>query len=286
MTVTVIVSLFAAACFGLASALQHLSAWRVRRRSPVGLLVELAGKRTWLAGIAAQATGVALHLVAVNLGPLSIVQPVLTVGLVVALGLQRLAGRPISPRSMRGAAVVVLGLAVFLAVAPDSPPDPPAGVEQWVPGLLLAGIVLTVTLIGGLIRSGVTRCLCFGAAAGVLMATSAALAKAWGAILLLDGLTGLVGSWQLWTAVACGACGTLLSQAAFQAGPLGGSLAVMMAIDPVIGVCLGVVVFGEPFATGDSMVVRLLGLGLTLVGVGLLATSARTTSSGRQLSNV
>jgi len=83
------------------------------------------------------------------------------------------------------------------------------------------------------------------------------------------------GLWQFWAALGCGAGGTLLSQAAFQAGPLGGSLGAMMAIDPVVGVGLGMVVFGEPFATDDTAPVRLVGLAITLVGVWLLAMVQR-----------
>ena len=53
----------------------------------------------------------------------------------------------------------------------------------------------------------------------------------------------------------------------------------MMAIDPVIGVGLGVVVFGEPFATSSTAALRVLGLAVTLVGVILLATAQRTAQS-------
>lgn len=277
MAPTVTVALLAAVCFAVASVLQHDGALRARQRSPLhpGLLVELAGKRGWLVGVAAQATGVALHLLAVNLGPLSVVQPVLTVGLVVALGLQRLAGRRVSRPAMLSAGLVVLGLSVFLAVMPADPPAWPAGAEAWAPGLLLAGLVLGAALAAGYLTSGTVRCVCLGAAAGVLMASSAALGKAWGGVLASSGVVGLAGSWQFWAALGCGAGGTLLSQAAFQAGPLGGALAPMMAIDPVIGVGLGVVVFGEPFATAGTVMLRLAGLALTLVGVYLLAIAPR-----------
>jgi hypothetical protein len=46
----------------------------------------------------------------------------------------------------------------------------------------------------------------------------------------------------------------------------------MMVIDPVIGVSLGTIVFGESFATGLLAGVQATGLALTLVGVWLLAT--------------
>jgi hypothetical protein len=277
MTMTIIVSLLAAVCFGVASVLQHNGALRARRRGPLhpGLMVELAGKPGWLAGVGAQATGVTLHLVAVNLGPLSVVQPLLTVGLVVALLLQRLAGRRVSANALLAAGLVVFGLAMFLSVLPADLVDVPAGAAAWLPGLLLAGLVLIGPLCGGLVLADTARCVCLGAAAGVLMATSAALAKAWGAVLGAGGVIALAGSWQFWAALACGAGGTLLSQAAFQAGPLGGSLAAMMAIDPVVGVGLGVVVYAEPFASPDGVLLRCLGLALTLVGVWLLAMIQR-----------
>jgi hypothetical protein len=277
MTLTITVALLAAVCFGVASVLQHVGALRARRRSPLhpGLMVELARKRIWLLGVVAQAAGVVLHLLAVNLGPLSVVQPVLTVGLVVALVLQRLAGRPVSRPAMLSAGLVVFGLAVFLAVTPGDQVSIAVDAEGWVPGLVLAGLVLAAALAGGLLLHATARCVCLGASAGVLMATSAALGKAWGAVLAADGLAGLATSWQLWAALGCGAGGTILSQAAFQAGPLGGSLGAMMAIDPVVGVGLGLVVFGEPFATDDTAPVRLVGLAITLVGVWLLAMVQR-----------
>jgi hypothetical protein len=282
MTLTITVALLAAVCFGVASVLQHVGALRARRRSPLhpGLMVELARKRIWLLGVGAQVAGVALHLFAVNIGPLSVVQPVLTVGLVVALGLQRLSGRPVTPPALLSAGLVVFGLAVFLAVTPGEQVSMPVDAEGWAPGLLFAGGALAIALSGGLLLRGTARCVSLGASAGVLMATSAALGKAWGAVLGADGLVGLAGSWQLWAALACGAGGTLLSQAAFQAGPLGGSLGAMMAIDPVVGVGLGMVVFGEPFATEDTAPVRLVGLALTLVGVWLLAMVQRGGAEG------
>jgi hypothetical protein len=286
MTATVLVALLAAVCFALASVLQHRGAVHARRRAPLhpGLMAELAAKPGWLAGALVQAAGVTLHLFAVNLGPLSVVQPVLTLGLVIALVLQRLAGRPVGRAALLSAGLVVLGLTLFLiaqpglAQLPAGGPASTADAAAWLPGLAMSGVLLALTLGGGLaVGAGAGRCVLFGASAGVLMATSAALGKAWGSVLGTSGLFGLLGSWQLWAALVCGAGGTLLSQAAFQAGALSGSLGAMMAIDPVVGVALGVVVFAEPFADPETWPLRVLGLGLTLLGVGLLARLQRTT---------
>ncbi|HZZ45953.1 MAG TPA: DMT family transporter [Pseudonocardia sp.] len=282
MTLTVTLALVAAAFFAVASVLQHRGARRVRQRAPLhpGLFAELARSRGWLVGITAQAAGVVLHLLAVNFGPLSVVQPVLTVGLVMALVLQRILGRRIGKPSWLAAGLVVLGLSIFLAVTPPSPAGAPVAMAAWAPGLLLSATVVAIGLGAALLTGGTVRCVCFGASAGVLMATSAALGKAWGTMLQTGGLVGLLNSWQLWAALACGAGGMMLSQAAFQAGPLGGSLAAMMAIDPVIGVALGVIVFVEPFATPGTAALRVLGLGLTIGGVWLLASAQRPSGVG------
>ncbi|MGH3902432.1 MAG: DMT family transporter [Pseudonocardiaceae bacterium] len=274
MTLAVVLSLLAAACFGTASALQHHGANRVRRRFPLHpkLLADVARQPLWLVGIVAEVAAVTLHMVAVNFGPLSVVQPLLTLGLVVALPLQAVLGRPVTRRALLAAALTVAGLAVFLVVQPTVDSQAPQSFTEWLPGLLLAATVAVAALGVALARRDRVRALGLGAAAGATFALSAALVKTWGEILDGGGLAALATSWELWTALGCGLLGALLSLAAFQAGPLGGPLAAMMVIDPVIGVSLGVIIFGEAFATGLLAVVQAAGLALTLAGVWLLAT--------------
>jgi hypothetical protein len=274
VTVAIVLSLTAAVCFGTASVLQHQAANRVRRRFPLnpGLLVAVARQRLWLLGIAAEVTAVALHMVAVNLGALSVVQPLLTVGLVVALPMQALLGLPVRKRALLAAALTVGGLAIFLVVQPTVESRDPQSITEWLPGLVLATLAACAALVVALTRQGRARALGLGAAAGSVFALSAALVKTWGEILGDGGLAALVTSWELWTALSAGLVGALLSQAAFQSGPLGGPLAAMMVVDPVIGVSLGGIVFGESFATGVLAVAQAAGLVITLAGVWLLAT--------------
>jgi hypothetical protein len=276
-----VLSLVAAVCFGTASVLQHHGANQVRRRFPLnpGLLIDVARQRLWLLGIAAEVAGVGLHMVAVNFGPLSVVQPLLTVGLVVALPLQAVLGHPVSRRALLAAALTIAGLAVFLAVQPTVESRDPQSIMDWLPGLLLVAIAASAALGIALARRGRTRSLALGAAAGMVFALSAALVKTWGEILAAGGLPALATSWELWTALGCGLMGAMLSQAAFQSGPLGVPLATMMVIDPIIGVSVGTIVFGESFATGPLAVVQAGGLALTLVGVWLLATGKQRSAA-------
>ena len=274
MTIAIVLSLVAAVGFGTASVLQHQGANRVRRRFPLnpGLLVAVARQRLWLLGIAAEVTAVALHMVAVNLGALSVVQPLLTVGLVVALPMQALLGLPVRKRALLAAALTVGGLAAFLAVQPTVESRDPQSIAEWLPGLVLVALAACAALAVGLTRQDRARSLGLGAAAGSMFALSAALVKTWGEILGDGGLPALATSWELWTALSAGLVGALLSQAAFQCGPLGGPLAAQMVVDPVIGVSLGAIVFGESFATGVLAVAQAAGLAVTLAGVWLLAT--------------
>lgn len=275
---TVVLSLSAAVCFGVASVLQHHGANRVPRRFPLhpGLLADVAQQPWWLLGVVAEVVGVALHMTAVNVGELSVVQPLLTLGLVVALPLQALLGRRVRRRSLLAAALVVAGLAVFLSVRPYAQSRVPQTLREWAPGLALAAAVGAVMLVIALLGRGRVRSLGLGAAAGTFLATSAALVKTWGSLLDAGGILALAPSWQLWTALGCGLVGALLSLAAFQSGPLGPPLAAMMVVDPILGVSLGTVLYGEPFSTGPLAAVQAAGFALALSGVWLLATGERS----------
>jgi hypothetical protein len=277
VTVAIVLSLMAAVCFGTASVLQHQGANQVRRRFPLnpGLLVAVARQRLWLLGIVAEVTAVALHMVAVNLGALSVVQPLLTIGLVVALPMQALLGRPVPKQALLAAALTVGGLGLFLVVQPTVESRDPESIMVWLPGLVLIAVVACAALTVALASRNRVRSLGLGAAAGSAFALSAALVKTWGEILGGGGLLALASSWELWTALSVGLLGALLSQAAFQSGPLGGPLAAQMVVDPVIGVSLGGIVFGESFATGALAVAQAAGLVVTLAGVWLLATGER-----------
>ncbi|MGH3602019.1 MAG: hypothetical protein ACRDQH_17370, partial [Pseudonocardiaceae bacterium] len=177
MTLAIVLSLMAAVCFGTASVLQHHGANQVRRRFPLhpGLLIDVARQRWWLVGVAAEVVGVSLHIVAVNLGALSVVQPLLTVGLVVALPLQALLGLTVPRRAVLAAGLTVTGLAVFLMIQPEVESRDPQSVLGWLPGLVLVTIMAAIALSVALSRQGRIRAVALGAAAGTVFALSAAL---------------------------------------------------------------------------------------------------------------
>jgi hypothetical protein len=73
--------------------------------------------------------------------------------------------------------------------------------------------------------------------------------------LLDDGVVELFTHWQPYALVAAGLLGFLLNQSAFQAGHLAASLPAMAVTDPVVGCCIGVLLFGETLGASGALAV-------------------------------
>ena len=83
--------------------------------------------------------------------------------------------------------------------------------------------------------------------------------------------------WQPWALLVLGTAGLLLSASAFQAGALSASLPVMDTVEPVSGVLLGTLLFGERLAgSAAGMAVQLAGAAAAIAGIALLGRYAAT----------
>src|SRR5262249_56217961 len=90
----------ASACFEVSYALQALEARRVQlfQTVQVSLLVRLARRPLWLGAMALAVAGWPLQLLALSLAPLTLVQPILALGVVLLLVLAaRILHEPIGP---------------------------------------------------------------------------------------------------------------------------------------------------------------------------------------------
>ena len=89
--------------------------------SDSGLLLRMARRPVWLAGIAADGLGFAAQAAALSLGRLAVVQPLLVTSVVFSLPLgARFTGQRIRPADVAAAALVVGALVAFLVVADPS----------------------------------------------------------------------------------------------------------------------------------------------------------------------
>lgn len=269
----VLAALLAAALFGVASALQHEQAGAVEASRSPGLLLDLARRPRWLLGIGADIGAVVLQAVALGLGTVALVQPLLVAGLPVAVALSAaLEHRRLLRREVVGVLLCTVGLALLGPAAAGTTtgqaPSRPlsflvgAGIAAAVGGLLLAAHQVP-RLAPGLA----------GAAAGLVIgAGSVLLAVAAGRV---GDLPALAHSVAPYAAVVVALLGLLLAQSAFQTGALGAPLAALSVSEPVVAVVLAVTLLHERLPIGAASRAGLVaGAVLAVSGVLVLCRDA------------
>ena len=278
-TAVVAASLGSTGFAGLATALKHRSATHVaaaRKAAPSGrlaLLVATFVEPLWLLALVADAGAVGLQVTALHLGALAVVQPLLVTALLFSLLLNHLFARStVSVKEIGWAVLLIAALAAFLTVSGASSPKitGPLQAADKLPAELTAAtavVIIALCLGAARLRQGVQRATLMGVAIGVIYASTAALLKACTNIATTS-LSGLFTSWQLYVVLLGGLAGLVLAQLAFQAGPLTASLPVIAAVDPVLSVTIGVVIYDEHLRTG------LLAGGAGLACLLLLAVAA------------
>lgn len=237
-------------------------------------------------GQALGALGLVLHAAALAAGLVVVVQPILCVGLVLALGLGALVDRGHVDRPLPGrgqwwaAGMVVAGLVVFLTSA--APTAGTVNAAGWAMpaavGAFSAGSAVTALAAhrGRLHRPAAALAACSGVAfglTGVLLKASLALpVTAWPL------------AWPVYALAGVGLAGTALAQWAYAAGPLVQSQPVASALEPVVAVALAGPVFAEGLAGGPvAHLVQLTGLVLLVagvIGVGRLGAARETRAGG------
>ena len=272
------VALGAAAAYAAASALQHVEARRSSAGDAVALrgMVRLLGRPLWLVGCLADVLGLVLHVLALGLGPVSLVQPIQVTGLLFAIPFGgALNGQRARRRDLLAALAVVAGLALFLGVAR---PTPTALMLTGRSAAVLGGLTvlgLGVGALAGRVLQAPRRAVLLAGLAGSSFAVGSVLledlgrlqhAHGWPAVVTGPGLPALL------SVVVLGTTGLVMSQAAFQIGTLGQALPVLTVTDPVISIALAALLFRETFAlTGYGIVLDLVSLTLVTVGVTGLA---------------
>jgi drug/metabolite transporter (DMT)-like permease len=262
-------ALLAAFLFALAAALQQKGALglpEISLRHPASL-ARLAGRTMWLAGTAALFTGYAFQAAALDRGRLTIIQPLLVTTVVFALPLGYfLTHQHVGRREVIGAAVIVLGLALFAIFG-----DPAGGREnapggEWAIAIAVLTAVCAVLLVfGG--RGGVTaKAAVYGTIAGILFGLSAALTKPTLGY-LHAGLGELFTHWEGYALAVAGVLGFVLQQVSLGTGRLAPSVATVSVANPVVGILLGTILLEERLSRPAwHVVVACIGLGLALAG--------------------
>ena len=273
--IAVLAALAAAASFGVAAALQHRQARLTPDEAGVRLLARLAAHPLWLAGIALAAVAYGLQALALAFGPLALVAPIVATDLLFALPVAARWSRPLRARDWLGCVLTAGGVAAFLAATPPSPGRSGAPAKDWLLAFAVVGLAGALALTAGRLAAGPVRAALTAIAAGAVFGLTAAVTLSFTRLLRAIGPGATLAHWQPWALLALGAAGLLLSASAFQAGALAASLPLMDTVEPVSGVLLGTLLFGERLATSPAgLTVQLAGAVAGIAGIALLGRYA------------
>jgi drug/metabolite transporter (DMT)-like permease len=234
------------------------------------LLLELVRTGTWVIGFSGMVASFLLQAVALGLGQLSAVEPIITLEVPLTL---LVAGRVFGQRLGRGEWAAILfmtGGMIALVASLDPRPGDETHVEPFtylVAGSATAATILALVL-GGRRGHRVWRTACLGAAAGASFGFTATLIKETVAELGAAGVVGMLTTWQTYGAVGFGLLGVVVMQAALHTGPLIAAQPGFTLMDPIVSVLWGVLVYNETTRTGGWLV--LATGGMVLLGVGVL----------------
>ena len=269
----VVLALISAILFALGTVLQQ----RAGMEAPApttssGLLVQMAGQRLWIAGITADIGGFIAQAVALRLGQLAVVQPLLVLSVVFALPFGAwLSHQHVGRREAAAAGLVVVALVGFLLAANPTGGRSEAPLHEWVvAGVISAAVCVPLSLLG---RRGPAprRAAVLGAAAGVLFGLCAALTKSVVDELHL-GLVHVLTSWEPYALAGAGYVSMTLNQLALNTRALAPTIASSTALDPIASVALGLTLFGEHLhASGLQAAVAFVALAAALLGMVVLA---------------
>jgi drug/metabolite transporter (DMT)-like permease len=246
--VAALLALLAAVCFALAATLWQkaaLSLTGISFRHPKSFLVLLV-QWLWVLGLVAQGVGVALQAAALDRGRVSIIQPLLVTTVVWALPLGYfLTHQTVGRREVTGAAIIVLGLALFASFG-----DPAAGVadapgSDWVASILVIGTACAALLVFANRGSVSVKAALLGTIAGMLYGLSATLMKPVIENVHTDGLGDVIAGWEFWVWAAAGIVGFLFQQLSLSTGRLVPSVAAVSVANPLVSVMLGALVLQE-----------------------------------------
>jgi drug/metabolite transporter (DMT)-like permease len=224
-----------------------------RKGLNVGQLLALVRRPSWVIGTLLLTLAIIFQLVSLALAPLTVVQPLGIVALVItSIVNARVSKSPLDRASIRSIALCVIGVGVFVTVAAVYTTSPPPGRRQLIVVLIILAIVLAIAvLVFAFFRRRFTA-IFYIVGAGILFGFVATLAKT-----DIDFVTAFFAEHRhlqpsdilavvcLLGLVLAGLLGSYFVQTAYSSGPPDLVVAGLTVIDPMVGVTIGIIVLGE-----------------------------------------
>jgi drug/metabolite transporter (DMT)-like permease len=237
------------------------------------LIAELLHRPRWLAGVAVMGAGQLLSAWAIGHMDLSLAEPLLATSLIFALALAvPLSGQRLQATEVIGAVILSGGVAALsLARSPGTPSTSIGSFAAW-PAAAGIAVVAYGFIHAGWRRSGQQRATLTATGTGLVFGISDALTRQTVQIMDTHPFLALLTSWPAYSLAATSLVGMWLMESSFNAAPLHASLPAITAAEPVAGILLGVVVFGDVIRTSPGMLVlQAVGIAALVAGVIMVA---------------
>ncbi|MFF0584420.1 DMT family transporter [Streptomyces sp. NPDC003781] len=234
----------------------------------------------WWAAVSLNGLGGLLHVVALALGPLSLVQPLGALTIVFALPMAALfVGRRAGATAWRGALMATAGLAGLLSLVGASDAQSLDTAQRVAAALVTGGAVVALMIAGRAAhRHPAVRSILLATAAGIAFGMSSVFTKTvavdWTGGVSVGDLPSLAVIGVLATA------GMVLSQASYRGAGLAAPLATLTVVNPVVAAVVGITMFGETFRYGTTGTVLALSCGVVAAGGLIMLTTERIAREG------
>jgi drug/metabolite transporter (DMT)-like permease len=273
----ILLSLVCALATNVGFLLKHrgaCAAHAVSLKHPVASAVGLFRSKWFTIGILVAIVAWIFHVVALALAPLSIVQAVISGGLVfLTVIAERYFGCNVGIRQWAGVGLTALGLVLLAVTLPSSAGAHSsyslAGMIAFESALLVVGTLLVLSpRLGSHEHHGVM----LGTAAGILFGVSDVAIKALTGPVGSQGLAGLVSPWLV-TCILASVIAFFASARGLQTGEAVPVITLTSAAANVTAISGGILVFGDPMP-GDTLGIVIQSFAFALVIVAAALTPA------------
>jgi drug/metabolite transporter (DMT)-like permease len=248
------------------------------------LMASVLRKPIWFVGLLFMTASFLLQALALSIGNLSTVQPVMVTELVFLLAVLGVwFHQTIGWREWVGACGTAIGLGIFLAVSTPTGGGLRPEITDW--GMVLGASAVGMVLAAVLGRRGPRswRAAWYGAAGGIAFALTAAFIKVSSDYVQSQGFSRLFLHWQPYAVAVAGMLGLVVTQHALQAGPIAASQSALLIVNPMSSILMGVLLFGDHLQTSRGReVVDALALSVMFVGLIVLAHSPLIASTAEE----
>ncbi len=251
----VVLALLAAGANALATVFQRLgvedantTVTHVRR----SLMAALLRRPIWFAGLGLTVASFLLQAIALAVGNLSTVQPVMVTELLfLALILGGWFKQTFGRREWLGVAGIVFGLGSFLALSAARGGQQRPDGDDWLILLTTSGAALIAVLAASTRRGRSWRAALLGTAGAICFALTAAFIKTAADLWSHDPVSSFQ-HWQTYAVALAGLGGFVITQHALDAGPVAASQSALLILNPLASIVMGVWLFGDRLRTGGG----------------------------------